>query len=239
MFWLWCIAAFAAFYIKGLCGFANTLVFTSILGFGVDNVLISPVDLVLGYPTNLIMTWQYRKHLKIAIWVPLALMVLAGSIPGAILLKSVDARMIKIVFGAAVALIAMEMYGREMGAWEGSDSKVVRIGIGLLSGLLCGLFGVGALLAAYLGRVTERMDEFKANISAVFVVENTFRLVTYGMLGVITIGSLRQTLLLIPVALCGLFAGIYSSKKLDERLIKRSVIVLLMISGVVLVVTNL
>lgn len=239
MFWLWCIAAFAAFYIKGLCGFANTLVFTSILGFGVDNVLISPVDLVLGYPTNLIMTWQYRKHLKTAIWVPLALMVLAGSIPGAILLKSVDARMIKIVFGAAVALIAMEMYGREMGAWEGSDSKVVRIGIGLLSGLLCGLFGVGALLAAYLGRVTERMDEFKANISAVFVVENTFRLVTYGMLGVITLGSLRQTLLLIPVALCGLFAGIYSSKKLDERLIKRSVIVLLMISGVVLVVTNL
>ena len=31
----------------------------------------------------------------------------------------------------------------------------------------CGLFGVGALLAAYVGRVTGISDEFKANISAV------------------------------------------------------------------------
>ena len=36
--WLWILAAFAAFYIKGLCGFANTLVFTSILGFGANNI---------------------------------------------------------------------------------------------------------------------------------------------------------------------------------------------------------
>lgn len=52
---LWVIAAFAAFFVKGLCGFANTLVFTSILGFGAANVNISPVEL-LGYPTNLILT---------------------------------------------------------------------------------------------------------------------------------------------------------------------------------------
>ena len=25
---LWCIAAFTAYFVKGLCGFANTLVFT-------------------------------------------------------------------------------------------------------------------------------------------------------------------------------------------------------------------
>ena len=32
--YLWIIAAVAAYFIKGLCGFANTLVFTSILSFG-------------------------------------------------------------------------------------------------------------------------------------------------------------------------------------------------------------
>lgn len=38
--WLWIVATIVAFFIKGLCGFANTLVFTSILGFGVNNVNI-------------------------------------------------------------------------------------------------------------------------------------------------------------------------------------------------------
>ena len=33
--YLWIIAAVGAYFIKGLCGFANTLVFTSILSFGI------------------------------------------------------------------------------------------------------------------------------------------------------------------------------------------------------------
>ncbi len=48
MSWLWILAAAAAYFIKGLCGFANTLVFTSILSFGASNASISPVDLLLA-----------------------------------------------------------------------------------------------------------------------------------------------------------------------------------------------
>lgn len=52
----------AAYFVKGLCGFANTLVFTSILSFGsATNANISPVDLLVGYPTNVILTWKNRK----------------------------------------------------------------------------------------------------------------------------------------------------------------------------------
>ncbi len=58
---LWIAATVGAFFVKGLCGFANTLVFTSILGFGSDNINISPVELVLGFPTNLILVWKERK----------------------------------------------------------------------------------------------------------------------------------------------------------------------------------
>lgn len=47
---LWFIAAAVAYFIKGMCGFANTLVFTSILSFGTANSNISPIDLLLGYP---------------------------------------------------------------------------------------------------------------------------------------------------------------------------------------------
>ena len=76
--YLWIIAAAAAYFIKGLCGFANTLVFPSILSFGASNANISPLDLLLGYPTNLVLTGKNRKSLDPKGYLPLATLVLAG-----------------------------------------------------------------------------------------------------------------------------------------------------------------
>lgn len=237
--WLWILATVAAFFVKGLCGFANTLVFTSILGFGANNVNISPVELVLGYPTNIILTWKNRKKLNPKVVIPLALLVLTGSIPGAFMLKNVNAQYIKIVFGVVVIFIGIEMFFREKSNAKMKESKIILGMIGLLSGVLCGLFGVGALLAAYVGRVTESSNEFKANISAVFIVDNTFRIILYSVLGVITLQSLTQSLIMFPFALLGLFAGMKSSQILDEKIVKRLVIILLIISGIVLISKNI
>ena len=236
--WLWIVAAIGAFFIKGLCGFANTLVFTAILGFGANHINISPVELLLGYPTNIILTWKNRKNLKPKVYLPLALLVLLGSIPGAFVLKNMNARYIKIVFGVVVILIGIEMFFRENSKIKFRESKIVLGIIGILSGALCGLFGVGALLAAYVGRVTGTSSEFKANISAVFIVENTFRIILYTAIGVITSSSLKQALLLMPFMLAGLFFGIKSSQILDEKIVKRLVIILLIISGIVLIIRN-
>ena len=78
---LWIASAFAAYFVKGVCGFANTLVLTSILSFRAVNADISPIDLLLGYPSNLILAWRNRRSLDPKVWIPLSLLVLAGSIP--------------------------------------------------------------------------------------------------------------------------------------------------------------
>ena len=73
----WIIATLCAFFVKGLCGFANTLVFTSILSFGNANINISPVELILGYPTNLIISWNERRSIDLKICIPLSVLVIA------------------------------------------------------------------------------------------------------------------------------------------------------------------
>lgn len=236
---LWAVATLVAFYVKGLCGFANTLVFTSILGFGVNNVEISPVELILGYPSNIILTWKHRNELDKKVYLPLAVLVILGSIPGAFLLKNVDARYIKLVFGLLVILLGIEMYLRDAGRIKFNESKIMLLVIGIISGVICGLFGVGALLAAYVGRVAETSKEFKANISAVFIVENTFRMVLYSAMGIITVSSFKYALLLLPFTFLGLFLGIKSSEFLKEKYAKLAVIALLIISGVSLILKNL
>ena len=155
MFWIWILATFSAFFLKGLCGFANTMVFDSILGFAVNNVNISPIELILGFPTNIILAWQNRKKLDYKVWVPIVILILMGSIPGALLLKEVNAKGLKIFFG------------------------------------------------------------------------------------IITLESLKMTACLFPFMLVGLFSGIYSSRILDDKLVKKIVILLLIISGIVLVIKNI
>lgn len=234
----WIIATLAAFYIKGLCGFANTLVFTSILSFGSANINISPVELVLGYPTNLIISFKERKSIDLKIVLPLSIMVIVGSIGGAIFLKEADITVVKKIFGVLVIFVGIEMLLRELSKKEGKNSKIVLVIVGILSGFLCGLYGVGALLGAYIGRTTNNSKAFKANICTVFVIENSFRIILYCLYGIITLASIKKAVILMPFMLIGLLAGMFSAKIIDDKIVKKIVIVMLIISGLALILTT-
>ena len=239
------IATLVAFFIKGLCGFANTLIFNGILSYTANNINISPLEVVLGYPSNIILVWKERKSLNWKIWLPLTALVVAGSIPGIFLLKHTDAGLLKVIFGSAVIVIGVEMLFREMKSNRESSnrksggSKLVLVLIGIISGLLCGLYGVGALLAAYVSRVAENSHEFKANICVVFVVENTIRIILYVATGILTLSVLKQVVILIPFMLAAVFLGMKSSSVLNEKIIKKIVIILLILSGIVLIINNI
>ena len=236
---LWFIAAFTAYLVKGLCGFANTLIFTTILSFGAANASISPVDLLLGYPANLILTWKNRRSLDPKVFLPLAILVLAGSIPGALMLRNVDSRSIKLVFGVVVVALGVEMLAREYGKKRTRSSKLMLAIIGITAGMLCGLFGVGALLADYVSRVTENDESFKANISAVFIVDNTFRIILYKTLGLLTLATVKSVIILFPFALLGLFMGIKCCGHMNDKNVRKITTVLLILSGISLVMKNL
>ncbi len=236
---LWIAATLCAFFVKGMCGFANTLVFTGILSFVNANVAISPVELLVVYPSNFILVWAERKSVQWRYCGLLSLLVLAGNIPGVLLLKNADSQAVKLFFGAVITALGVEMLLRERQKEQRQQSKLVLAVIGVLSGVLCGLYGVGALLAAYVSRVTSDSREFKGTICAVFIVESTFRVVAYTYLGIITAQVVRQALLLLPVMLVGLFLGMKSSQRLDEALARRVVTVALILFGVALIAENL
>lgn len=238
MIW-WIIATLSAFYVKGLCGFANTLVFTTVMSFGMSNRNISPVELLLGYPSNAVIAYRERKSIDPRLCLPLAALVVLGSIPGMLLLKNADTGAVKLVFGVVIVLLGVEMLLRERQKTQVKESKVLLALIGLLSGVLCGLYGVGALLGAYIGRVAKDAKAFRANICVVFFVENTLRIVLYSIAGLLNMGMALQALRLLPVALLGLFLGARSAELISEKMVKRVVIIMLILSGLSLIMTQL
>ncbi len=233
------LAAIAAYFVKGLCGFANTLVLTNVLSFHQDNASITPMDILLGYPANLFLTWHNRKLISLKDVLPLAAVSVLGMIPGALLLKYVDPRFLKIVFGLLVIGMSVEALLRKKFAKQRKPQKAVMAAISLCSGLLSGLFGVGALLAAYMSRITQDADQFRGNLCAVFVIMDTFRIVSYAVLGMFTPPILLTTLKLLPAMAGGMFIGVLTSKKINNTLAIQLVNILLLLSGTALIVSNL
>lgn len=236
---LWFAASFISFFIKGLCGFANTLVFTSILSFGAANIEITPVNLLLGYPSNLIMAWRGRKMLRPRLVLPLGGLLIAGDLVGALLLKNVDIGAVRVIFGVMVTGLALQMLIRHFRPARKKDSPLVTVLIALFSGISCGLFGVAAMLVACVSRATDSTEAMKANFSAICAMDNSFRLILYIVMGIMTLSSLKTAAIQLPVALAGLYGGILCSGRLREDYVRILTILLLLISGIVLIAQNL
>ena len=235
----WIAAALISFFIKGICGFANTLVFSAMLSFVSSNIDISPVSLMLSFPANAMMAVQERRSIRLKICLPLCALVIAGIIPGTMMLKHADTGLIRILFGAVVIALGVEMLIRDAHPAKGGQSRLMLVAIGVASGLLCGLYGIGALLSAYIGRVTKDSRSFKGNICFVFFVENAARVILYTATGILTLDVLRRSLMILPFALLGLWLGMRVSDRIDERIARKTVIIMLIASGAALILKAL
>jgi len=238
MIW-WIIAALLAYFAKGLCGFANTLIFTTVLSFTKNNINISPVELIISYPSNIIMAVRERKYIRPKICLPLAAIVVVSSIPGMLFLKNAGAGLIKVIFGFVIIFVGVEMLLREYLSKKGRQSKVVLVCIGIVSGLLSGLYGIGALVGAYVGRLTDDPKEFRANICTVFSIESTVRVIAYILLEIITADVFMQAIVVVPFMLIGLLLGIRCSRYIGEKAVRYFVVVMLVLSGVMFIVNNI
>ena len=239
MIWLWLVTLFA-FFIKGLCGFANSLVFTTLMSFRSSIVNISPIILLLNFPTNLIMVWNGRKAIDLKICVPLCLMVLAGTIPGTFFFTNTDTSVLESIFGVVVVVIALEMLFRKPKERQPGQKVGWKLGfLGVLSGFVCGFCNTGVLVGTYLSKVTNNTHAFKANACIVYFMTDCIKILMFIWLSVLTTDILWQTITLFPIAMLGLWLGMKSSGILNEGVAKKIVLVMLIVSGLALTINNL
>lgn len=236
------LAAFLAMFVKGLAAFGNTLVFSPLMNFQSDTKLIAPVDLLMSIPANAYLAWRERKSISLKIALPLVALIYIGLIPGTFFLSIGNSQVLKVILGVAVVLLGIEMLLRERVIAKHGRKKsnpLVLALIGLGSGILCGLFGVGAFLTAYLNRTTDNQSQFRANFCCVFFLENMARFFLYLYSGILTLSSVKFTLLIAPAAVIGLGCGVLASKKIPEKQAKQVVAVLLVLTGLSLAGQNL
>lgn len=237
---LWMLAVLVGYFIKGVAGFGNTLVVTGAMAFSRTNAEITPVELLLCVPTNLVLAIAHRRAIDWKLTLPPLLMVLAGDALGVFLLAKVDVTAMKLVFGVVLILLGIEALWRERKqSGDKAAHPALLAVLGVAAGILCGLFSVGALLAAYFARVTKDDETFKGCMCMIFAAENLFRVPAYALTGLLTSQTLLNTAALLPFMAVGLFLGMKFSGKMNVRAMKMVVNVLLVFSGAALLMTNL
>lgn len=236
---LFFIAAFIAYLVKGMSGFANTLILSSILSFQTNSIDITPLDLVLSTPSNLWLAWKERKKLNLRICAPMALCAILGSLPGVFLLKWGDANILKLAMGALITFVGVENALRGHIRKNGKGNYVALIVVGLISGVVSGIFGIGALMAAYINHYSDSSGEFRGNICFVFAANNLFRFILYIITGVLTWQIFTQALWLLPCTVFGLFVGDKIADHIGDAAARKVTAGLLILSGLSVVLTSL
>ena len=149
---------FAAFFLKGLAGFGNTLIVNGGLAFIRENRFITPVDTLLGFPVNIFMVFREWKYIRFSIALPLLAAVAAGIVPGIFLLDTVNDRILKSILAVVLLGISIDFFrGKKEKSCKNKHIKTVIILTGFVSGILTGLYGIGVLVPAVLNRM--RLDK--------------------------------------------------------------------------------
>lgn len=208
------IAVIISYMVKGLTGFGNSLVMAPMFSMVVTPKTTTPVDLLFSLPANAYLVWKEKQGLDFKVVGPLALCVLIGNVPGILFLKTGNMTLLKVVLGIVVICIGLEMMFRDKIPGSDSVNPVVLTVLGILSGFLAGMFGIGAPMVAYVNRVAKGSQSFRANLCCVFLIENVFRLVAYGFTGILTKGIVVMALVLAPAVVIGMQLGYKLYKKI-------------------------
>lgn len=232
------LSQLAGFVIKGLAGFGNPLLTNPLMAMRLDNVVITPTNILLDLPVNAWIAWRERHAFQIRQVLPVLFAILLGVIPGTLLLKLGTPWIIKALLGLFIIGLGMEMLLRERSRGIAPRNWLRNL-LSFVSGVMSGLFGINLLFLAYIERVSADREAFRGSICFIFLVENAFRALTYYVNDIFTTFTLTLTAVSIPAAVLGVWLGSCIDKRMGERASKRFIIFIFILGGLSILVKAL
>jgi uncharacterized membrane protein YfcA len=221
-------------------GFGSGLIAVGGLAMVVPEVLdVVVVLLLISLPCELFVVIRSRQQI---IWKGMALIaigVAVGIFAGTRILRVAEPTFVLILLGvflivAGTAFLLIPVRRTfSIPVWVGPH-------VGLVSGVLTGMFGTGGppLIFYYqLGGVAKAV--FRGNLMLIFLLMTLIRIPSYAFAGFITIERLWSALVVMPAVILGIWLGNRVHLQLDEVTFRRMVSVALVIIGAVLLVQRL
>jgi uncharacterized membrane protein YfcA len=184
---------------------------------------------------------HYRSQFDRAILKTLIPAAIVGIVLGSIFFRAFSQNDAIIKTGVGVISIAFVLYQWGKTAvlksiTQHPPSKPIGAILGALSGFTSTIAHVGGPpFAIYVLPQNLPRNVFVGTTAVFFMIVNLVKLIPYKMLGLLNIGNLIATILLIPVAFLGVRLGTWMNNKVNQQLFNWIVYTLLLLTGIQLV----
>ena len=232
-----CFAVAVAQAVYVLFGFGAGLIAVGTMALFMPHVTDVVVLLALvSLPAEISVVSKARREIAWrGVWM-VCLGLAVGVVAGTCILTLTEPKIVLTALAAMLILAGLAFLlmpsGRAV-AWPGWS----RPAVGLLSGVLAGLFGTGGPpLILYFRLSGANKAAFRGNLMAIFLLTTAVRLPAYTLEGLITAPRLRSALALLPAALLGGWLGHRVHLEVSEARFRQWVSLALCAIGILLLV---
>jgi len=224
-----------AFIIKGLTGFASSLLSIPFLILFIDLKFIVPVMTVVSIFSGLTLFLMTKKHIvKKEFWI-IFIFILLGTLVGVKLLVNYSTIFLERILGILIIVFSLNMLINTQKLLKIKIKESWAVFVGFLSGILGGMFDTaGPPIVIYFGHKLDKMA-FRATLVVILFLEAVWRTILYSFNGYITFETFKFTFYLLPAVFIGLFLGSKIHIKVNEVLFKRIISIILIIAGLFLI----
>lgn len=217
--------ALCAFFLKGVTGTGTTTVIVALCALFIEPKLTIVLASFINIFGGLSMVRVDPVRLSGRYWVPIALVMVAGSVAGAAALKQIPARPFQLVLGGAFLLTALWFLLRVPRQREQSTppdrSGSMDLGVGLLAGFCGGFIGINAppLVLHFSRRLDKR--HLRRLLVLIFIPAAMAQTTTFWVNGLLTPTILVWGLLMLPSMAAGIYLGNHTFHRISERGFRR------------------
>jgi uncharacterized membrane protein YfcA len=214
-----CAVAFASGTARGFSGFGAALIFMPLASSLAAPRLVAALLLVIDFVSAAPLVPNAFRHADRKATAIMVAGALVGVPTGTWFLSRLDPVTTRwIISGFVTALLALLLSGWR---YRGKDHAAISVGVGGVSGFCSGLAQTGGppIVGYWLGRPLAAPIA-RANILLFFGASDFFSLVSYGVTGLITLESIRFSLLVGPIYGIGVGFGASLFGRASERLFR-------------------
>jgi len=223
----------AAYVVRGITGFGSGLIAIPFLAMNLPLATVVPLVVTLDYVASAGQGLKDREHIRWREIVPLLPFSVLGVGLALYLLKTMDAKLL--LHALAVFILLFAAYTLLIRIPARNHSRLWAAPVGCFGGLVGTLFGTGGpFYVIYLQLRTLEKSQFRATFAAIFLLDGTYRIAGYLLMGFFNVNLLLLLAVMLPVMAVSIYLGGRIHTTVTQETFKRGISLLLLASGAIL-----
>lgn len=229
--------AFAAAFVIGAVGFADALILNAVWLHIMEPARAIPLIVTCGIFMHIAPLFKLRKTLDFSKLPPFAIAGVLGVPLGVWALNLISLEWFKMAIGALLLVYGVKMLvfpKASVGTWGGRVADTL---IGFGGGFMGGFAGLSGLLPTVWADARNWAKNTQRGVFQPFVLlMHALGIITFAINGMITMQVLQDLAWCLPVIVVGSWLGTKVYPYLDDKLFRRIILSLILISGITLLI---